>query len=520
MPLDPQICRRAHRSRDPRFDGRFFVAVRTTGIYCRPICPAPQPRPGNVSFYPTAAAAAGAGFRPCLRCRPEAAPGTPAWLGGSAIVDRALRLLDDGEAEGPAVEALARRVGLTPRHLNRLFHRHLGAPVGAVVRTRRLHAAKRLIDETALPMADVAFAAGFESVRRFNAAVRRTYGRTPSELRRAAADGRRAGGNGADGLALRLAFRPPFDWQALIGFLGARAIPGVEEVTGGVYRRAVAFAEGGGDAGPVVDGPAGDGSGGGPAAVPVVGGVVEVRPLPGEAALLLSVHPPLPRALPRIVARARRLFDLDADPAAVAERLGADPLLAPALAAHPGLRLPGAWDGFELAVRAVLGQQVSVRAATTLAGRLVEAFGRPLDPVPGVRSPARLRRDGGPHRLFPRPQDLADADLGSIGLTRARATTLRRLAAATAAGELAFDGAEGAEELAARLVRLPGIGDWTAQYVAMRALGAPDAFPASDLGLLKAAGSGGEKTTPARLLRRAEAWRPWRAYAAICLWTM
>ena len=515
MQLDPQICRRAHRSRDPRFDGRFFVAVKTTGIYCRPICPAPQPRPGNVSFYPTAAAASGAGFRPCLRCRPEAAPGTPAWLGGSATVDRALRLLDDGETEGPAVEVLARRVGLTPRHLNRLFHRHLGAPVGAVVRTRRLHAAKRLIDETALPMADVAFAAGFESVRRFNAAVRRTYGRTPSELRRAAGDGRRArDGAACHGLALRLAYRSPLDWETLIGFLGARAIPGVEEVTGGVYRRAVALTEGGPDAGPLADGHGGGrggGLGGGSPAAPVVGGIVEVRPLPGEAALLLSVHPPLPRALPRIVARARRLFDLDADPAAIAEGLGRDPLLAPALSAHPGLRLPGAWDGFELAVRAVLGQQVSVRAATTLAGRLVEAFGRPLEPLPAGT---------GPHRLFPRPEDLASADLGSIGLTRARAATLRRLAAATAAGELAFDGAEGAEELAARLVRLPGIGDWTAQYVAMRALGAPDAFPASDLGLLKAAGSGGEKTTPARLRGRAEAWRPWRAYAAICLWTM
>jgi AraC family transcriptional regulator of adaptative response / DNA-3-methyladenine glycosylase II len=500
MPLDPQACQRAYRARDPRFDGRFFIGVRTTGIYCRPVCPAPPPRPENVRFYPSAAAAAAAGFRPCLRCRPEAAPGSPAWQGTSATVDRALRVLDgdlDGGApfEETASEALARRVGVTPRHLNRLFRRHLGAPVGEVIRTRRLHAAKRLIDETALPMADVAFAAGFASVRRFNAALRRAYGRPPSELRRTVASGAADGAGPA--LALRLPYRAPLAWTPLLAFLAARAIPGVEEVEGGVYRRAVALGDGDGEA----------------------GGVVELRPVRGESALLLTVHPPLPRSLPRLVARARRLFDLDADPAAVAARLGSDPLLAPALAAHPGLRLPGAWDGFELAVRAVLGQQVSVRAATTLAGRLVAAFGRPLQPPSAAPAPARLRRDSGPDRLFPRPEDLAEADLGAIGLTRARAVTLRRLATAAAAGEIAFDGAVDAEELAARLVRLPGIGDWTAQYIAMRALGAPDAFPASDLGLLKAAGEGGAKTTPARLRRRAEAWRPWRAYAAICLWT-
>lgn len=287
------------------------------------------------------------------------------------------------------------------------------------------------------------------------------------------------------GLAVRLPYRPPLAWDALYGFLAARALPGVEEIAGGAYRRAMAIDDGEG------------------------GGVVEVRPLPGESCLLLTAAPPLEPALPRLVARARRLFDLDSDPTAVAATLGADPLLAPALAARPGLRLPGAWDGFELAVRAVLGQQVSVRAAVTLAGRLVAAFGRPLEPKPA----------DGPGRLFPRPAVLAEADLGAIGLTRARAATVRRLAAATAEGELVFDGTVDAADLAARLVRLPGIGDWTAQYISMRALGAADAFPASDLGLLRAAG-GGERATPAQLLARAERWRPWRAYAAICLWTM
>lgn len=519
MDLDPQACIRAYRSRDPRFDGRFFVGVRSTGIYCRPICPAPSPRPENVTFYPTAAAAGAAGFRPCLRCRPEAAPGTPAWRGTSATVDRALRLLDGDLAEGPAAEELADRLGVTSRHLNRLFRRHLGAPVGALVRTRRLHAAKRLIDETALSMADVAFAAGFESVRRFNAAVRSAYGRTPSELRRGAGNGARRGGapggvdsnGGGPSLTLRLPYRPPLAWEPLLGFLAARAIPGVEQVAGGVYRRTVALpvdAVGGGGESAYGGPNGGDGHGveGGE-----VSGVIEIRPSDAKPWLRLTVPPALIRALPRVVAGARRLFDLDADPAAVAERLGADPLLAPALAAHPGLRVPGAWDGFELAVRAVLGQQVSVRAATTLSGRLVEAHGRPLA--------SAAEGDGAPARLFPRPEALADADLGAVGLTRARAETLRRLAAAVAGGEIAFDGAEDAEALTARLTRLPGIGDWTAQYVAMRALGAPDAFPASDLVLLRAAG-GGERTTPGRLRQRAEAWRPWRAYAAICLWTL
>lgn len=294
----------------------------------------------------------------------------------------------------------------------------------------------------------------------------------------------------ADAAALALPYRPPFAWDALYGFLAARALPGVEVLAGGVYRRAVTIGR----------------AGGGESAA-----VVEVRHDAGGHRLLLGIEPrSAAPELPRLAPHARRMFDLDADPAAVAERLGGDPLLAGAIAARPGLRLPGAWNGFELAMRAILGQQVSVRAAVTLAGRLVERYGRRLE---------ELSEDG-PRRLFPRPEDLAGADLGGLGVTRARAATLRRLAAATAAGELAFDGSVATDELCRRLVALPGIGDWTAQYVAMRALGAADAFPASDLGLMRAVAGNGGRVTPARLLARAERWRPWRAYAAICLWTM
>ncbi|HET9449575.1 MAG TPA: AlkA N-terminal domain-containing protein, partial [Aggregicoccus sp.] len=326
MELDPAICERARLARDARFDGRFYIAVRTTGIYCRPVCPAVSPRRANITFYPTAAAAAEAGFRPCLRCRPEAAPGTPAWVGTSATVRRALRLIGQGALDAGSVEALAAQVGVGPRHLHRLFVEHLGASPIVVAQTRRLHFAKHLLDETQLPMGQVAAAAGYGSLRRFNASFLATYGRAPSQLRRAP---RAAAPPAArDTYCLRLAYRPPYDWESLLAFLGRRALPGVEAVVDGSYRRSIR-AQG-------------------------KPGWIQVSHLPEARALELTVHHPDATALYEVTARVRQLFDLGTDPSAVAAVLGEDPLLARALARRPGLRIPGAWDGFELLVRAVL----------------------------------------------------------------------------------------------------------------------------------------------------------------------
>jgi AraC family transcriptional regulator of adaptative response / DNA-3-methyladenine glycosylase II len=474
--LDADLCYRALRTRDRRFDGRFFVAVRSTGVFCRPICPARTPLRENCWFVPSAAAAREAGFRPCLRCRPEAAPGTPAWQGTSATVGRALRLIHAGGLDDGDVEGLAARLGVGARHLRRLFARHVGASPRAVAQTRRVLFAKKLIDETTLPMVEVATAAGYTSVRRFNEAVRRTYGRAPRELRRAHP---RAGD--APDLTLRLSLRPPLAWKALLAFLARRAIPGVESIVDGVYRRTLA-----------IDG---------------VPGHVAVR-RGDETSLAATVALRAPAPLVAVVERLRRLFDLEADPGPIAAHLAGDPLLAPAVAAHPGLRVPGAWDGFELAVRAVLGQQVSVRGATTLAGRLAERFG---EPCPGDPS-------GGLDRLFPRPERLARARVETIGLPRTRADAIRALARAVADGALVLDGSADPQATREALRALPGVGDWTAAYVAMRALREPDAFPAGDLVLRRAVSRGGGTASAREVAARAEAWRPWRAYAALYLW--
>jgi AraC family transcriptional regulator of adaptative response / DNA-3-methyladenine glycosylase II len=476
--LDADLCYRALRSRDQRFDGRFFVGVVTTGIYCRPVCPAPTPKRRNVRFFACAAAAAAAGLRPCLRCRPEASPGTPAWLGTSATVSRALRLIEQGALDRGDVEALAQRMGIGERHLRRLFETHLGVPPLAVAQTRRIHFAKRLIDETALPMSEIAFAAGFSSIRRFNAALRGAYGRSPTELRRR---GRERSGASAP-IELRLAYRAPFDWEGMLAFLAPRATPGVEVVTPEAYRRSIDL--------------------GGAA------GVLEVRHDPAGGGLLLRLPAATSRALVEAVHRVRRLFDLGADPAAIATHFAGDPDLAPRFRRRAGLRIPGAWDGFELAVRAVLGQQVSVARGTEIAGKLTAAFGRPLaDAEPGVDA------------LFPTPEALAEADVAGLGLMpAARAEAVRALARAVRGGELALDGARDREAAVEALLRLPGVGPWTAEVVAMRALGEPDAFPAGDLGLRRALGPG-SPLSPGALATRAEAWRPWRAYAAVALWS-
>jgi AraC family transcriptional regulator of adaptative response / DNA-3-methyladenine glycosylase II len=479
MAADRDACYRALRTRDARFDGRFFICVRSTGVYCRPVCPARPPKLENCVFLPSAAAAQEAGFRPCLRCRPEASPDTFAWRGTSNTVSRALRLIAEGALDEGDVERLAGRLGVGDRHLRRLFDRHVGASPLAVAQTRRLLFAKRLIDETALPMTEVALAAGFGSVRRFNAAVRRTYDRSPRALRRLRAA--RAGDRTA--VTLRLPYLPPYDWEAMAGFLAARAIPGVEAVTAGVYRRTIAC--GGGH------------------------GVVAARPVPGKAHLEATIQVPEVAHLATVVTRLRRLFDLDADVQTIGEHLASDPRLAPLVAARPGLRVPGAWDAFELAVRAILGQQVSVAAATTLAGRLVAAHGAPLaGPV----------ADDALRAVFPAPAALAAADLTTIGLTRARARALAAFAGAVEREPDLLSTAPSLDTAVARLSALDGLGDWTAQYIAMRALREPDAFPASDLGLRRALETADGRPSPRALVAAAERWRPWRAYAVLHLW--
>ena len=485
MILDRDACYRALRTRDARFDGRFFIAVRTTGIYCRPICPARTARLENVVFYASAAAAQEAGFRPCLRCRPECSPDLAAWRGTSSTVSRAVALIADGALDGDEadVAALAERVGIGERHLRRLFQTHLGASPVAVAQTKRIHFAKQLLHETTLRMVDVAFAAGFGSVRRFNETFRRLYGRPPSVLRRQrSATAARPGA----GLTLTLGYAAPYDWGAMIAFLAARAIPGVEVVEPGRYRRSIAL----------------DGC----------HGTVDVAPVPGRSALAATIRFARVDALPTIVGRLRRLFDLDADVRTIAAQLSADPELAALVRARPGLRVPGAWDGFELAVRAVLGQQITVTAARGLAGRLVAAHGEPLDET--------LREPDGPSAVFPAAERLAGRDLATLGMPRTRLATLATLASTVAGAPRLLHPEHDPAVAVQRLRALPGIGEWTAQYIALRALRDPDAFPAGDLGLQRAlARADGTRPDASALLARAEAWRPWRAYAAQHLWT-
>lgn len=477
------VYERARLSRDARFDGLFFVGVRTTGIYCRPICPANPPKSENVTFYPTAAAAGEAGYRPCLRCRPESAPGTPAWLGTSVTVRRGLRLIANGALDDGNVEELAERLGVTSRHLRRLFTKHLGASPLAVAHTQRLHFAKKLIDETDLPLADIAIAAGYGSVRRFNDAFKRTYSRPPRDLRRKGRQGRPDADSSS--LSVRLTYRKPFSWAAALEFMHGRAIPGVETIIGDRWMRSV-----------TMDGKP---------------GLIEVSP--AKDSLQLSVHGIDTVDLFTIVQRVRELFDLDAPVADIRRTLSADPMLKGLLRSAPGIRVPGAWDGFELTVRAILGQQVSVKAATTLSGRIAERYGEALPPKLAERF------ENGPTHLFPAPGKLARARFNNIGLVTARIETIRRVASAAASGALRFDSTQDPDAFCKSLTSMRGIGDWTAQYVAMRALKNPDAFPSSDLGLLRAFDEEGRpRIKPAALLECAESWRPWRAYAALLLW--
>jgi AraC family transcriptional regulator of adaptative response / DNA-3-methyladenine glycosylase II len=476
--LDRDAFYRAFRTRDARFDGRVFAGVLTTGIYCRPICPARTPKRENVTFFVSAAAAQEAGFRPCLRCRPETSPDVGAWQGTSNTVARALALIENGALDGGDVESLAERVGIGGRQLRRLFQEHLGASPLAVAQTRRIHLAKQLIHDTTLSMSDVAMASGFGSVRRFNETFQGLFGRPPRSLRRTRSPIAAAPGAA---VKLHLPYAEPYDFDALLDFLRARAIPGVESVGEGRYARTIACGAAHGTLAVEAD-------------------------RPGR--LRLTIRLPKLTALPSLLARARRLLDLAADPRAIEGHLRTDPLLAPLIARRPGLRVPGAWDGFELAVRAILGQQVTVAAATKLVGRVAELAGESV-----------VTSEPGLCRVFPSAVQVARADLTALGVPRARIRAVNALAEAVAADGQLLAGGRDLDAAVERLRAIPGIGEWTAQYVAMRELREPDAFPAMDAGVLRALSAGtGARVSSAQALARAEAWRPWRAYAAVHLW--
>jgi len=481
---DREICYRAFQSRDSRFDGLIFVGITSTGIYCRPVCPARSAKFENCRFFSSAAAAQEAGFRPCLRCRPETAPDLASWRGTSNTVSRALALINDGalDGDGAKVETLAERLGLGERQLRRLFLQHLGASPISVAQTRRVLFAKQLIHETQMSMTDIALAAGFGSVRRFNEIFRDLFHRPPGALRRkTSVDPSHA----AAGVTLRLRYRPPYDWDSILSYLQARAIPGVEVVENGRYWRSVEIDD--------------------------FAGSVEVTHLPLRQSLGVTIRFPNVRSLPAIVSRVRRVFDLGADIETIDAHLSRDPLLAPLVARRPGLRAPGGWDGFELAVRAILGQQITVSAARRLVGQLVALHGKTVS------------ADNGGHpglsHVFPTATRIAMAKSIGLGMPGARQTSLKALAEATVADPNLFRPFGTVEEAIVRLRTIRGVGEWTAQYIALRALREMDAFPASDVGLLRgAAAMGGARSTSASLLDHAELWRPWRAYAAQHLW--
>lgn len=479
MELEDAACYRAVLARDARYDGRFFTCVKTTGIYCRPVCPARPPKLQNCTFVPSAAAAQEAGYRPCLRCRPESSPNLDPWRGTSATVSRALKLIEGGALDESDMDSLAARLEIGSRQLRRLFRRHLGAAPITVAQTRRVLLAKQLLHQTQLSVTDVALASGFGSLRRFNETFQRLYRRSPSQLRRRAADVAPV-----SGICLLLPYRPPYDWEAMRRFLATRAIPGVEVVTPHSYARAIEIGE---DV-----------------------GSIQVMPVPEQQALRVLVRFPRLDALPTIIARTRRLFDLGAEPLAILEALEADPTLAPLVRARPGLRVPGAWDGFEIAVRAVLGQQISVKEATRLGGRLVSMLSEPVGDAlaqPGL------------NRVFPRPELFSVAALATLGVPRSRIECIAGVAAAARARPDLFDPCRELNAAVARFREITGVGEWTAQYIAMRGLGESDAFLASDAALQRVLAVRGRRPGAAEVLARAENWRPWRAYAVLHLWT-
>jgi len=475
MTLDSQTCYRALRARDARFDGRFFVAVSSTRIYCRPVCTVKPPKKENCRFYPSHAAAEAAGYRPCLRCRPELAPGNASIDASSRMAQAAASLIEDRALNEEGLEAVAARLGISDRHLRRAFGAEFGVSPVEFAQTQRLLLAKRLLTDTALPVTEVAFASGFGSLRRFNALFKQRYRLQPGRLRKRMKE---SGSSVADALNFELSYRPPYDWPAVSAFLGARAIAGVETVEDGCYRRTVRVH---------VDGKAHR-------------GWIEVSPSSKKAALRVTVSASLAKALPPVLSRVKALMDLACNPQEVAQALGA------LAKRQPGLRVPGAFDGFEVAVRAIVGQQVSVAAARTVAGRIAAAFGDP------VETPF-----GSLNRAFPSARKVADLPYGQIarlGMPGARAKTIIGIAGAIADGDLELVPNADVDATLEKLRALPGVGEWTAQYLAMRALAWPDAFPHTDLGVMRALG----EKNPRRVLELGEAWRPWRAYAVIHLW--
>ncbi|MFB4316378.1 AlkA N-terminal domain-containing protein [Actinomadura sp. 21ATH] len=477
MHEDVERCVRAVRSKDARFDGWFYTGVVTTGIYCRPSCPVVPPKPANMRFYPSAAAAQQAGFRACKRCRPDASPGSPEWNHRADVVARAMRLIADGVVDREGVPGLAARLGYSTRQIERQLRAELGAGPLALARAQRAQTARLLIETSALPMGDVAFAAGFASIRAFNDTVREVFALTPTQLRDRVARGHPAAGT--QSLSLRLPFRAPLCPDNLFGHLVATGVPGVEEWRDGAYRRTLRLPHG--------------------------HAIVALTPQPDHVACSLTLTDL--RDLAIAISRCRRMLDLDADPVAVDDLLRTDPVLAPLVDKAPGRRVPRAADAAEFAVRAVLGQQVSTAAARTHAARLVAAHGeRITDPA------------GGLTHLFPSPRDLAEPDPAALAFPQARRATLTTLAATLAAGEIDLGAGSDWDEARAKLAALPGIGPWTVEIIAMRALGDPDAFTPSDLGVRAAARELGLPATPAALTRRAAAWRPWRAYAVQYLW--
>lgn len=470
--FDVRALDRARLSRDARFDGKFFIAVKTTGIYCRPICPSRTSKPRNVSYYPTAAAAAEAGFRPCLRCRPEAAPGTPAWMGTSAVVRKALRLIDEGILDTASVDELASKLGLGSRHLRRLFLQHVGASPISFAQTRRLQFAKRLLDETNLPITQIALASGFGSLRRFNTAFLQTYGRAPRDLRKHFSEASDAD----DEVILKLAFRPPYDWEQVHDFLLDHHIPGVEQIDEQGYSRTLRNDNG--------------------------FSIVNVKPLLNEDALELRVSGAAPTSLFHISSAARRVFDTSADPALTTSALRTDPLLGPCVAQRPGLRIPGAWDAFECAVAAILRDKGQLPNQALMA-HVVERLGERIS-KPGSALTS----------LFPTPKAIADGNFAGLGVSRLKVNTLRRLAQAVIGGEVDFNGSTVIESL----TKVRGIERSTAEYIALRALGEPDAFPSNDPVLRMAASNTDRPLSAPELEERSAAWRPWRGYAALHLW--
>jgi AraC family transcriptional regulator of adaptative response / DNA-3-methyladenine glycosylase II len=474
---DFESCDRLSDSRDPRYDGIFFIAATSTRLYCRPSCPARQPKRANVRFYPTAAAAQSAGFRACKRCRPDAAPGSPEWNWRADRVARAMRLIGDGIVDREGVPGLAKRLGFSDRHLRRLLSEQVGATPVALARAQRANTARLLIESTAMPFSDAALAAGFHSVRQFNDTIRDVFASTPSEMRDRS---NRARPRSPGVVELRLSCREPFDGAALLRFLEERAAPGLEEVTAGTYRRALTLTHG--------------------------TGIVELTPAPRAVRCVLRLDDL--RDLATAVARCRRLLDLDADPLAIAEMLGHDEVIGGLVRARPGLRVPGCVDGDELALRTVLGQHASLRAARTRTARLVETFGPKLEQPLGTVT-----------HLFPAATVLAEAAPKAFAGLGPRHVALQALAARLANGEVRIDGGADPSEALTRLVAIPGIGPWTAAYVAMRGFHDPDAFPHGDAGLRRALRALGHPNDPRSVTDLQQRWRPWRAYAALQLWT-